>query len=169
MPGKPVWLTEWGWDAHLPGEPCIGIGCVSQHAQAVYAVRGLMILARKGVAQTHWWVATWQPLVRGGVGWFTLPQAGVPLMAVEARGAAAAQSSHREPQLCQLVHSLVAAGSSMPTETNAMPRYSAAAACVAATAPASPFSPCTAPWLASCRSVPACLHVLAARHSQAIV
>ena len=54
MPGKPVWVTEWGWDARLPGEQCNGTHCVSQYAQAAYAVRGLLILARKGVEQTHW-------------------------------------------------------------------------------------------------------------------
>ncbi|KAL4458642.1 hypothetical protein ABPG75_013507 [Micractinium tetrahymenae] len=53
-PGKPVWLTEWSWDGHRPGEPCMSTECVSQHAQAVYAVRGLMIIARKGIDQTHW-------------------------------------------------------------------------------------------------------------------
>ncbi|KAG2424160.1 hypothetical protein HXX76_014693 [Chlamydomonas incerta] len=54
MPGKPVWVTEWGWDAALPGETCGTSLCVSQHAQAVYAVRGLALLARKGVAGAHW-------------------------------------------------------------------------------------------------------------------
>ncbi|KAG2432171.1 hypothetical protein HXX76_009091 [Chlamydomonas incerta] len=54
MPGKPVWVTEWGWDAALPGETCDTSLCVSQHAQAVYAVRGLALLARKGVAGSHW-------------------------------------------------------------------------------------------------------------------
>jgi hypothetical protein len=33
MPGKPVWVTEWGWDARLPGEVCNTTLCVSQHAQ----------------------------------------------------------------------------------------------------------------------------------------
>lgn len=56
---NPVWPLRAcpprrGWDAHLPGEPCGGTECVSQYAKAVYAVRGLMVLARKGVAQTHW-------------------------------------------------------------------------------------------------------------------
>ena len=55
-PGKPVWVTEFGWDAALPGERCNGTHCVSQYSQAVYAIRGLMILARKGVERAHWWV-----------------------------------------------------------------------------------------------------------------
>lgn len=54
MPGKPVWVTEWGWDAHLPEEACTITQCVSQHAQALYALRGLLVLARKGVGQTNW-------------------------------------------------------------------------------------------------------------------
>ncbi|PNH07567.1 hypothetical protein TSOC_005986, partial [Tetrabaena socialis] len=54
MPGKPVWVTEWGWDAALPGETCNTTLCVSQHAQAVYAIRGLMVMARKGVQVAHW-------------------------------------------------------------------------------------------------------------------
>ncbi len=33
MPGKPVWVTEWGWDSALPGETCGTTLCVSQHAQ----------------------------------------------------------------------------------------------------------------------------------------
>lgn len=54
MPGKPVWVTEWGWDARLPSEPCAMSECVTQYAKAVYAVRGLMVLARKGVDLCHW-------------------------------------------------------------------------------------------------------------------
>ncbi|GIL99515.1 hypothetical protein Vretimale_4644, partial [Volvox reticuliferus] len=54
MPGKPLWVTEWGWDAHLPGETCTTTLCVTQHAQAVYGVRGLMIMARKGVQVADW-------------------------------------------------------------------------------------------------------------------
>jgi len=54
MPGKPVWLTEFGWDSHRSGEACMSPECVSQHAQAVYAVRSLAILARKGIDRAHW-------------------------------------------------------------------------------------------------------------------
>ncbi|KAG2496554.1 hypothetical protein HYH03_005377 [Edaphochlamys debaryana] len=54
MPGKPLWITEWGWDAHVPGEVCNTTVCVSQHAQALYAIRGLLVLARKGLAQATW-------------------------------------------------------------------------------------------------------------------
>lgn len=55
MPGTPVWVTEWGWDAARPGEGCGGsTECVSQLAQAAYGIRGLSLLARKGVAASHW-------------------------------------------------------------------------------------------------------------------
>jgi serine/threonine-protein kinase ATR len=54
-PGTPVWVTEWGWDAARPTETCgTSTECVSQQAQAAYAIRGLSLLARKGVAATHW-------------------------------------------------------------------------------------------------------------------
>ena len=55
MPGKPVWVTEWGWDAARPGEDCgATTECVTQLAQAAYGIRGLALLARKGVDQSHW-------------------------------------------------------------------------------------------------------------------
>lgn len=55
MPGVPIWVTEWGWDAARPGETCgKSTECVSQLAQAAYGVRGLSLLARKGVAASHW-------------------------------------------------------------------------------------------------------------------
>lgn len=55
MPGVPVWVTEWGWDAVRPGETCnTSTECVSQLAQAAYGIRGLSLLARKGVQQSHW-------------------------------------------------------------------------------------------------------------------
>lgn len=55
MPGVPIWVTEWGWDANRPGETCgKSTECVSQLAQAAYGIRGLSLLARKGVAQSHW-------------------------------------------------------------------------------------------------------------------
>jgi hypothetical protein len=55
MPGVPVWVTEWGWDAYRPGDTCgASTECVSQLAQAAYGVRGLSLMARKSVAQAHW-------------------------------------------------------------------------------------------------------------------
>jgi MYXO-CTERM domain-containing protein len=58
MPDTPVYVTEWGWPSDGGGEECTGDAfgneCVSEHAQALYAVRGLMMLARWGVARAHW-------------------------------------------------------------------------------------------------------------------
>ncbi|KXZ55128.1 hypothetical protein GPECTOR_3g28 [Gonium pectorale] len=54
MPGTPLWLTEWGWDSRLPGEVCNTTVCVSQFEQAVYAIRGLAILARKQIEVAIW-------------------------------------------------------------------------------------------------------------------
>jgi len=78
LPGLPVYLTEWGWDSAGGGEGCnppVGISsganftqCVSELAQAVYAVRGLLVLARKGLSRLTWYfygntaqsVSSWQ-------------------------------------------------------------------------------------------------------------
>jgi serine/threonine-protein kinase ATR len=58
MPDTPVYVTEWGWPSDGGGEECTGDAygdeCVSEHAQALYAVRGLMMLARWGVERSHW-------------------------------------------------------------------------------------------------------------------
>ena len=53
-PGKPVWVTEWGWDSDGASESCDFSECVSEHAQAIYGVRGFMILARTGVERATW-------------------------------------------------------------------------------------------------------------------
>ncbi|XP_013381729.1 uncharacterized protein LOC106152620 [Lingula anatina] len=54
LPGKPVWVTEWGWDAPGLGEICATSECVSNEAQAIYGVRGLLILTRLGVERATW-------------------------------------------------------------------------------------------------------------------
>ena len=54
LPGKPVYLTEWGWDSNGVGENCGGSECVSEQAQALYAVRGALLLAREGVDRAVW-------------------------------------------------------------------------------------------------------------------
>ena len=55
MPGKPVWVTEWGWDAEGSGERCQNTECVSDKAQAVYAIRGFMVLARSNIERATWY------------------------------------------------------------------------------------------------------------------
>lgn len=54
-PTKPVWVTEWGWDSDGVGEICRGTECVSEKAQAVYAIRGLLILARSNIERATWY------------------------------------------------------------------------------------------------------------------
>jgi serine/threonine-protein kinase ATR len=64
-PGLPVYLTEWGWDSDGGGEDCgppperAGDApfpeCVSERAQALYAVRGALVLARKGLSRLTWY------------------------------------------------------------------------------------------------------------------
>eukprot|EP00775_Hariotina_reticulata_P009931 gene9931-10086_t len=56
MPSTPLWVTEWGWDASRPDQPCdlATTECVSQLAQAAYGIRGLAMMARKGVQLAHW-------------------------------------------------------------------------------------------------------------------
>ena len=55
VPSKPVWVTEWGWDSDGAGEACRASECVSERAQAIYAVRGLMILARSNIERATWY------------------------------------------------------------------------------------------------------------------
>lgn len=64
-PDMPVYLTEWGWDSAGGGEDCnppperSGDApfpeCVSEAAQALYAVRGALVLARKGLSRLTWY------------------------------------------------------------------------------------------------------------------
>ena len=65
LPTLPVYLTEWGWDSAGGGEDCqppadragqaVSPQCVSESAQAAYAVRGALMLARKGLARLTWY------------------------------------------------------------------------------------------------------------------
>jgi MYXO-CTERM domain-containing protein len=54
MPGVPVQVTEWGWDSQTEFEDCNFDECVSERAQALYGLRGLLILARLGVSRATW-------------------------------------------------------------------------------------------------------------------
>lgn len=55
MPGKKIYLSEWGWDHGGGGENCTHDVCVSEHAAAIYAVRGLLIASRLGVERATWY------------------------------------------------------------------------------------------------------------------
>lgn len=54
VPGTPVWLTEWGWDSDGVGESCNDGECVTEEAQALYAVRGALLWSRLGLERADW-------------------------------------------------------------------------------------------------------------------
>lgn len=54
MPGKKIYLSEWGWDSDGAGEDCTHDVCVSEQAAANYAVRGALIAARLGIDRATW-------------------------------------------------------------------------------------------------------------------
>lgn len=55
MPGKPIYLTEWGWDTNGAGASCTHGECVSEQAGALYAVRGALIAQRYGVERATYY------------------------------------------------------------------------------------------------------------------
>jgi hypothetical protein len=54
LPHLPVYLTEWGWDSAVAGESCNANECVSERAQAVYGIRGALMLSRLGLDRLTW-------------------------------------------------------------------------------------------------------------------
>lgn len=54
MPGKKIYLSEWGWDGDGAGEDCTHPECVSENAAAAYAVRGALIAGRLGIERATW-------------------------------------------------------------------------------------------------------------------
>jgi hypothetical protein len=54
MPGKKIYLSEWGWDSDGAGEDCTHDVCVSEDAAAKYAVRGALIATRLGIDRATW-------------------------------------------------------------------------------------------------------------------
>ncbi|VAW30619.1 hypothetical protein MNBD_BACTEROID07-769 [hydrothermal vent metagenome] len=55
LPGKPVYVTEFGFDSNGGGENCTHSECVTEKEQAVYGVRMAMILWRLGARQFYWY------------------------------------------------------------------------------------------------------------------
>ncbi len=55
MPGKKIYLSEWGWDSDGGGEDCTHSECVPEYAAAVYAIRGALIAGRLGVERATWY------------------------------------------------------------------------------------------------------------------
>ncbi|KAL3874655.1 hypothetical protein ACJMK2_037637 [Sinanodonta woodiana] len=54
-PSKPIWLTEWGWDSDGENEACKNSECVSENAQALYGVRGLLMITRHQIQKATWY------------------------------------------------------------------------------------------------------------------
>ena len=55
MPGKPIYVTEFGYDSKGGGEDCTHSECVSELEQAIYGARMAMILWRLGARQLDWY------------------------------------------------------------------------------------------------------------------
>ncbi len=54
LPGKEIYVSEWGWDSQGSNQPCTHHECVSEKAQAIYALRGLLLMDRLGVNRATW-------------------------------------------------------------------------------------------------------------------
>ncbi len=54
LPGKKVYVSEWGWDFPGPNSDCTHTECVSEQAAAVYTVRGALFYFRLGVDRITW-------------------------------------------------------------------------------------------------------------------
>jgi hypothetical protein len=55
LPGKPVYVTEFGYDSGGGGETCTHSECISEREQAVFGLRMAMILWRLGARQFYWY------------------------------------------------------------------------------------------------------------------
>lgn len=55
LPGKKLYVTEWGWDSDGAGESCTHSECVSESEQAIYGVRGALFFMRLGVDRLTWY------------------------------------------------------------------------------------------------------------------
>jgi len=53
-PRLPLVLDEYGWDSAGEGQSCSNPECVSARAQALYAVRGLLLASRWGYERASW-------------------------------------------------------------------------------------------------------------------
>lgn len=55
LPGKKIYLSEWGWDSDGAGENCTFGECVTEYEQAIYGVRGAMMFMRLGIDRITWY------------------------------------------------------------------------------------------------------------------
>jgi len=49
MPGKPIYVTEWGWDHDGGGQDCIHNECVTEQEASDYVTRAMFIMQRMGI------------------------------------------------------------------------------------------------------------------------
>ncbi|RLD91755.1 MAG: hypothetical protein DRJ09_00200 [Bacteroidetes bacterium] len=55
LPGKEIFVTEFGYDSDGGGETCTHSVCIPEKLQAIYGVRSALILQRLGVRQFYWY------------------------------------------------------------------------------------------------------------------
>ena len=55
LPGKKIYVTEWGWDSDGASEDCTFGECVSESEQALYGVRGALMFLRLGIDRISWY------------------------------------------------------------------------------------------------------------------
>ena len=55
LPGKDIFVTEFGYDSDGGGETCTHTVCVNEKVQAIYGIRSALILQRLGVKQFYWY------------------------------------------------------------------------------------------------------------------
>lgn len=55
LPGKKIYLSEWGWDSAGGGEDCTHEVCVSEEEGAVYGIRGALMTQRLGIDRATWY------------------------------------------------------------------------------------------------------------------
>ena len=54
LPGKKIFLSEWGWDSAGGGEDCTHNQCVREVDAAAFAIRGSLIAHRLGIDRATW-------------------------------------------------------------------------------------------------------------------
>lgn len=54
LPGKKIFLSEWGWDSPGGGENCTHNQCVSENDAAAFLIRGALIAHRLGIDRATW-------------------------------------------------------------------------------------------------------------------
>ncbi|MDP2235499.1 MAG: discoidin domain-containing protein [Bacteroidales bacterium] len=55
MAGKPVFVTEYGYDSQGGGEDCLHEECVTEAQQAAWGLRAALLLLRNGIDEVYWY------------------------------------------------------------------------------------------------------------------